>query len=287
MRGKGHGRHTTSTTLQQSTREGGTKGADEKDSTTHHSTWRTATHPRAHKHRTGTTHTAHTHTRAHSRWTAGPAAHPENRQQGEGDRQNPDAPHNGGEPAPPGTAPRHPRGRQPPTGHANQGDSAGPPHPHIRAQSTWVANPDSPFRGWAARGGGAPELRRPSQRRKAPPPGDALLPPPQRATTARKSARCRAGARSPRPHQPHPGHTGRGTPAARPKGRAAGGETAPDTRRPSPRWKATPSADGCPPAPGYAAPHRACKPTPMIVAAVFPQNSKSCIFRTAISNCRQ
>ena len=73
-----------------------------------------------------------------------------------------------------------------------------------------------------------------------PPPGDALPPFPQRATPARKGARCGAGAGSPRPHRPHPGHTGRGTPAARPRGRAAGGGTAPDTRRPSQRWQATP-----------------------------------------------
>ena len=73
------------------------------------------------------------------------------------------------------------------------------------------------------------------------PPGDALPPPPQRATPARKGARCGAGAGSPRPHRPHPGHTGRGTLAARSGGRAAGGGTAPDTRRPSQWWKAAPS----------------------------------------------
>ena len=75
---------------------------------------------------------------------------------------------------------------------------------------------------------------------EGPPPGDALPPLPQRATPARKGARCGAGARSPRPHRPHPGPTGRGTPAARPRGRAAGGGTAPDTRPPSQRWQATP-----------------------------------------------
>ena len=72
------------------------------------------------------------------------------------------------------------------------------------------------------------------------PPGDALPPPPQRATPSRKGARRGAGAGSPRPHRPHPGHTGRGTLAARSRGRAAGAGTAPDTRRPSQRWKAPP-----------------------------------------------
>ena len=86
------------------------------------------------------------------------------------------------------------------------------------------------------------------------PPGDALLPPPQRATPARKEARCGAGAGSTRPHRPHPGHTGRGTLAARPRGRAAGEGTAPDTGRPSRRWQATPPGDGPPPPPRHAAP---------------------------------
>ena len=70
-------------------------------------------------------------------------------------------------------------------------------------------------------------------------PGDAPQPGPQRATPARKGARCGAGAGSPRPHRPHPGHRGRRTPAARPRGRAAGRGTAPDTRRPSQRWQPT------------------------------------------------
>ena len=69
---------------------------------------------------------------------------------------------------------------------------------------------------------------------------DALPPPPQRATPARKGARRGAGAGSPRPHQPHPGHTGRGTLAARSRGRATGGGTAPDTSRPPQWWKAPP-----------------------------------------------
>ena len=86
------------------------------------------------------------------------------------------------------------------------------------------------------------------------PRGDALLPLPQRATPARKGARSGTGAGSPRPHRPHPGHTGRRTPAACPRGQAAGGGTAPDSRRPSNQWQATPPGDGPPPAPRHAAP---------------------------------
>ena len=45
-----------------------------------------------------------------------------------------------------------------------------PPHPHTRAQSTWVADPNSPHSGRAVGGGTAPDFRRPSQWSKAPPP---------------------------------------------------------------------------------------------------------------------
>ena len=88
---------------------------------------------------------------------------------------------------------------------------------------------------------------------RRPPPGDALPPPPQRATRAREGTRCGAGARPPRPHRPHPGHVGRGTLAARSRGRAAGRGIAPDTRRPSQRLQATPPGDGPPPPPRHAA----------------------------------
>ena len=91
---------------------------------------------------------------------------------------------------------------------------------------------------------------------KHPPPGDALPPPPLRATPARKGARRGAGAGSPRPHRLHPGHTGRGTLAARSRGRAAGGGTAPDTRRPSQWWKAPPPGDALPPPSQRATPAR-------------------------------
>ena len=71
---------------------------------------------------------------------------------------------------PPGDGPPPPTRHAAPPGNASQGDSAGPRHLHTRASSTWVADPDSPPRGRAVRGGGAPDLRRPSQRRKAPSP---------------------------------------------------------------------------------------------------------------------
>ena len=182
-----------------------------------------------------------------------------------------------------------------PTGHASRRDSAGPPHPHTRAHSTWVADPDSPPRGRAAGGGTAPEFRRPSQR--APPPGtpsrhphsaqrplarahavgpvlgphahdngtretraaEPWLPAPgdgrpgggQRLTPDAPHNNGRPPPQGCRPQGPQcrvptpaptaPGNhgQGRGTLAARLKGRAAGGGTAPDTRCPSHRWTAT------------------------------------------------
>ena len=174
---------------------------------------------------------------------------PEDGRLGKGQRLTPDAPHNGGRPPPPGDGPPPPPRHAAPTGYSGRGDSAGPPHPHTRAQSTWVVDPDSPPSGRAVGGGGAPDHRRPSQRRRAPSPGYALPPPPQRATPARKGARCGADAGSPRPHRPHP--------AARPRGRAPGGGTAPDTKRPSQRWQASPPGTA-PTTPAARSPHRAC-----------------------------
>ena len=166
---------------------------------------------------------------------------PEDEQPGEEQRLTPGAPHNGG---------RHPpRGRPSATPTAS---NAGPQGRTLWGRC-WVHTPASTAPGThgcgtlaarsggrAAGGGTAPDTRRPSQRWKAAPPKDALPPPPQRATPARKGARCGAGAGSTRPHRPHPGHTGRGTLAARSGGRAAGGGAAPDTRRPSQQWKAPP-----------------------------------------------
>ena len=111
---------------------------------------------------------------------------PEDGRPGEGQRLTPDAPHNSGRPPPQGRLPRPPQRHAASTGHANQGDSVGPPHPHTRARSTWVVDPNSPPSRLAVGGGTAPDLRRPTQWWKATPPGVTLPPPPQRATPARK-----------------------------------------------------------------------------------------------------
>ena len=63
---------------------------------------------------------------------------PEDGRPGEEQRLTPGAPHNGGRPPPPETASPPPPRHTAPTGHAGQGDSVGPPHPHTRAHSTRV-----------------------------------------------------------------------------------------------------------------------------------------------------
>ena len=141
-----------------------------------------------------------------------------------------------------------------PTGHAGQRDRDGPPHPHACARSTSVADPNSPPSGRAVRGGGGPDLRRPSQRWKASPPGTPFCHP---HCEQRRPARAHAVGLVLGPHARTDrtrGTRGRGTPAARPRGRAAGGGTAPDTRRPPQRWQATPPGDRPPPPPRHAAP---------------------------------
>ena len=160
---------------------------------------------------------------------------------------------------PPGDGPPPPPQHAAPTGHADQGDSAGPPHPHTRAHSTWVADPDSPPGGRAVGGGRAPDLRRPSQRRKAPPPGTPFCHP---HSAQRRPARAHAvgpvlgpharidctqntrvaAPRLPAPEDGRPGEGQRLTPGAPHNG-----------GRPPPRGRP-------PTTPAARSPHRACRP---------------------------
>ena len=100
-----------------------------------------------------------------------PAARPRGRAAGEGTAPDSRRPSQRWQATPPRNTPPPPPRHAAPTGHAGQEDSVGPPHPHARAHSTWVADPNSPPSGRAVQGEGAPDNRRPSQRRKAPPPG--------------------------------------------------------------------------------------------------------------------
>ena len=128
----------------------------------------------------------------------GPPA-PEGGRLGEGQRLTPDAPHNGGRPPPPGTAPHHPRGTQPPQGMQAKGTVLGP---HTRTPATtacgWRTPTARPVGGQFGEGEHL-TTDAPHNGGKQPP-GKALPPPPKRATPARKGARCGAGAASPRPH---------------------------------------------------------------------------------------
>ena len=100
-----------------------------------------------------------------------PAARPRGRAAGGGTAPDTRRPSQRWQASPPGDGPPPSPRHAAPTGHAGQGDSVGPPHPHTRAHSTWVADPNSPPSERAVGGGGAPDLRRPSQRWKATPPG--------------------------------------------------------------------------------------------------------------------
>ena len=71
---------------------------------------------------------------------------PEDGRLGEGQRLTPDAPHNGGRPPPPGTAPYSPRGTQPPQGMQAKGTVLGPhtrtPAPTAHGWRTPTARPE-------------------------------------------------------------------------------------------------------------------------------------------------
>ena len=151
---------------------------------------------------------------------------------------------------PPGDAlPPPPKRATPARKGARCGDGAGSPrlhrpHPGHRVPEPWLAAPEDGRPGEGQRlTPGAP------QKGGRHPPRGCPSATPTRATPARGGARCGTVAGSPHPHRPHPGHTGRGTLAARSRGRAAWGETAPDTRRTTQRWQAPPPRDALPPPP--------------------------------------
>ena len=178
---------------------------------------------------------------------------PEDGRPGEGQRLTADAPHNGGRPDPPGDGPPRPPRHAAPTGHAGQGDSVGPPYPQTRADSTWVADPNSPPSGRAVGGGTAPDVRRPSQQWQATPPGDGPPPPPRHAAPTGHAGQGDSVG------PPHPHARDHSTwvadPNSPPSGRAVRGGGEPDHRRPSQRWKAPPR--DCPsatPTPSNASP---------------------------------
>ena len=120
---------------------------------------------------------------------------PEHGWPGEGQRLTPDAPHNVGRPALPGTAPHHPRGTQPPQGMQAKGTVLGP-HTHTPAPTAcgWRTPTARPVGGQFGEGERLTTDAPHNVGRH--PPGIALPPTRQRGTPARRGARCRAGAGS-------------------------------------------------------------------------------------------
>ena len=189
-----------------------------------------------------------------------PAARSRGRTAGKGRRLTPDAPRNGGRPPPPGTVPPPTPRHAAPTGHAGQGDSVGPPHPHTRAHSTWVADPNNPPSGRAVGGGTAPDLRRPSQWWKAPPRGTPFRHP---LSEQRRPARAHAVRPVLGPHArtDRTRNTRVAEPwlPAREDGRLGEGQRlTPDA--PQNGGRPPPPGDGPPTTPAARSPYRACKP---------------------------
>ena len=188
-----------------------------------------------------------------------PASRPRGRAAGRGTAPDTRRPSQRWQASPPGEGPHHPQGTQPPQGMQAKGTVLRPHNNRPAPTACGWQTPTARRVGGQLREGERLTTDAPHNgKRQAP--GNALPPLPQRATPARKGARCGACAGSPRPHRPHPGHTGRGTPATRPRGRTVGGGTAPDNRRRSQRWQANPPRGRPPTTPTAHSPHRACRP---------------------------
>ena len=219
--GRGHSRHTASTTPRRDTREGSTRGTREER---HHA-------PRHARHR------HHTH-RTHRKSPGSPPS--SGRAVGGGTAPELRRPSQWWKASPPGTPFRHPHSeqRRPARAHA-----VGPvlgPHARIeRTRDTRVAEPRLP----------APEDGRPGEGQRLTPgaphnggrppfPGDGPPPPPRHAAPTGHAGQGDSVG------PPHPDTRAHSTwvadPNSPPNGREVGGGTAPDLRRPSQWWKATP-----------------------------------------------
>ena len=161
---------------------------------------------------------------------------PEDGRPGEGQRLTPGAPHKSGRPPPPGTAPHHPRGTQPPQGMQAKGTVLGP-HTHTAAPTA------REWRTPTARqvGGQSGEGRR--RYSDAPHPVVESTPPPgcPSATPTASNASPQGHTLWGRCRVPTPAPTAPGTDGS---------------RNPSQRWQATPPRNGPPPSPRHAAPTR-------------------------------
>ena len=174
-----------------------------------------------------------------------PAARPRGRAAGGGTAPDTRRPSQRWKASPPRDGPPPPPQHAVPTGHAGQGGQCWAPTPTHLCPQHVGGGPQQPAHWTGSRGRGSAWPQTPLTTVEGTPPGDTLLPGhSEQRWPARAHAVRGAGAGSPRPLRPRPGHMGRRTPAARPRGRAAWGGTAPDTRRPSQRWQADPPGTG-------------------------------------------
>ena len=184
---------------------------------------------------------------------------PEDGRPGEGQRLTPDAPRNGGRPPPPGMAPHQPRGTQPPQGMQAKGTVLGPHHhtpaPTARGWRTPTARPVGGQSGDGQRltsdaphnGGRHPPRGRPP-----------AIPTASNAGPQGRTLRGRCWVPTPAPTAP--GTQGSRKPVCLLQRTGGRGGTAPDTRRPSQRWQATPPRGRPPTIPAARNPQRACRP---------------------------
>ena len=191
--------------------ERGPPEGQEKSGTAHHDT-----------HRTDTTHTAHTHTRAHSTWPASPGSPPRGRAAGGGEAPDPRRPSQRRTATPLGTPYRHPHGtqRRPPRAHA-----VGPVQgPHARTDGTRATRVAEP---WLP----APEDGRPGEGQRLTPdaPHNLGRPPPPRTaphhlrgTQPRQGMQAKGTVLGPQTHTPAPTARGWRTSTAQPVGRQSG-----------------------------------------------------------------
>ena len=145
---------------------------------------------------------------------------PEGGQLGEGQRLTPDAPHNGGRPCPPGTAPRHPGVTQPPQGMQAKGPPLGP-HTHTPAATAcgWRTPTARPVGGQFGEGERL-TTDAPDNGNRPPPPGTATHHP--RGTQPPRGMQAKGTVLGPHTHTPAPTARGWRTPTARPVGRQSG-----------------------------------------------------------------
>ena len=190
--------------------------------------------------------------RTHSQWVVGPGRTPE-RTSGRGwESARPRTPHTQARGAPPpGALVPPPKRAKPARKSARCGVGDGRPRPHPRTHSQWVVGPGctpEQTRGREPRLP-APQDRRPGEGQRLtpgaphnggmpPPPGDSPPPPPRQAAPTGQAGQGDSVG------PPHPHKRAHSTwvvdPTSPPSGRAVGGGTAPDLRRPSRWWKAPP-----------------------------------------------